>query len=253
MDFVIIGAAILFALIGLIRGGAKMFFGLFMLLIIMVASAFISAAICPLVLRSEKDGKVEYTALATPLMDPIGNAIPSDMFGDLLDTEIVKGEDGKLYVGEMALEEEALAEKVPYVGSAISPVLLGATHEGETLRTIIAYKATEYIYETALWVILVIILAIIRNIVRKKIYRFLDHHPGPSKVDRLLGVVLNLVILTVILWGAGALIAFFDDGSNWANDADAFLLNGVIAEPFMTNNLFLKLIDVTLPIGGSAA
>ncbi|MBO4473177.1 MAG: hypothetical protein J5765_05145, partial [Clostridia bacterium] len=71
MDFVLIGAAVLFALIGLIRGGAKMFFGLFMLLIIMVGAAFASSAICPLFLKKETETSVEYTSAANLLMDPI--------------------------------------------------------------------------------------------------------------------------------------------------------------------------------------
>ena len=251
MDFVIIGAAILFALIGLIRGGAKMFFGLFMLLIIMFASAFISSAICPLILKSEKDGVIEYTSPATALMGPIGDLLPSDILGEALDSEIVKGEDGTFYVGEVKLAD-AISEQIPYVGSSISPVVVGAAYEGATLRTLVSYKLTEYVYEIALWVLLVVILAIVRNILRKKLYRFLDKHSVPSKVDRAIGVVLNLVIITIILWGVGALIANFDNGSNWAHETDSFLTNGVIAEPFMQNNPLLKLMDITLPVEGGA-
>lgn len=253
MDFVIIGAAVLFALIGLIKGGAKMFFGLFMLLIIMVGSSFISAAVCPLFLKSEKEDAVSYTSAATLLMNPIAGAFPSDGdFGALLDTAVTKGTDGALYVGEVALKD-AVTEKVPYVGSFVASFVEAAAHPGETLRTTFAFKATEYIYETVLWIILVIVLAIIRNILRKKLYRYLDKHSGPSKVDRLIGVVLSLAILLVILWGAGAIIARFDDGSNWANSADAFLTNGMIAEPLMTNNPLLKLIHVTLPVAEGTA
>lgn len=248
MDFVIIGATVLFALIGLIKGGAKMFFGLFMLLIIMVGSSFIASAVCPLFLRSEKDGVVSYTGAAKVLMDPLGGALPSD--GDLgvfLDTEVTKQADGELYVGEVKLKD-AVTEKVPYVGSFVASFVEKAAHPGETLRTTFSYKITEYIYETVLWLILVIGLAIVRNIYRKKLFVYLDKHPGPSKVDRAIGLVINLVLLLVILWGVGALIAHFDDGTNWANSADAFLINGVIAKPLMANNPLLKLMNVTLPV-----
>ncbi len=248
MDFVIIGAAVLFALIGLIKGGAKMFFGLFMLLIIMIGSAFISAAVCPLFLRSEKDGAVSYTGAATVLMDPLGGALPSDGdIGVFLDTEVTRKADGELYVGEVKLKD-AVTEKVPYVGSFVASFVESAAYPGETLRTTFAYKITEYIYETVLWLILVIGLAIVRNIYRKKLFVYLDKHPGPSKVDRAIGLVINLVLLLVILWGVGALIAHYDDGTNWANSADAFLINGVIAKPLMANNPLLKLMNVTLPV-----
>ena len=126
-------------------------------------------------------------------------------------------------------------------------------HDGETLRTTFSYKLAEYAYETVVWILLVIILAIVRNIVRKKIYRWLDKHPGPSKVDRLIGVVLTLAILLVILWGAGAIIARFDDGSNWANSANTFLTNGMIAGPLMSNNPLLKLMGITIPATGGGA
>ncbi len=249
MDFVIIGAVILFAIIGLVKGGAKMFFGIFMLLIIMVGSAFISSALCPLFLKSEKeDGSVSYTGMATALMEPLGGALPSDGdFGKILDVEVTRGPDGELYIEGVKLYD-AVSEQVPYVGSGIAPVVTAAAHPGETLRTTASYLLTLYIYETALWVILVIILAIIRNIIRKKIYVYLDSHSGPSKIDRVIGLVLNLAILLVLLWGVGAVIAHFDDGANWANSADSFMLKGMIAKPLMTFNPFLKLIGITLPV-----
>ena len=243
MDFVIIGMAVLLALIGLFRGGAKMFFGLFMLIIIMVGAAFISSAICPLFLKSEQDdGSVNYTGAATVLMEPLGGVLPSDGdFGALLDKEVTRGPDGELYIEGENLAD-VISENVPYVGSGVAPFVVAASHAGETLRTSISYLLTQYIYETVLWVILVIILAIIRNILRKKLYVYLDAHPGPSKIDRVIGLVLNLAILLVLLWGVGVLMAHFDDGANWANSANTFMTSGTIAEPLMTFNPFLKLI-----------
>ena len=248
MDFVIIGVTVLFALIGLVKGGAKMFFGLFLLLVIMVGSAFISAAVCPKFLRTENDGAVEYTKAATVLMDPVSGWLPSGGdVGEMLDGVVTKDADGVLYVNDVNLKE-AITEKVPYVGSFVASLVVKVASPGETLRTTVAYKATEYAYETVLWVLLVIIFAIIRNIIRKKIYVYLDKHPVSSKIDRLIGLVMNLAILLALLWGVGALIAHFDDGANWANTADNFMINGMIAEPLMTNNPFLKLMNITLPI-----
>ena len=242
MDFVIIGAVVLFAIIGLVKGGAKMFLGLFMLLIIMVASAFLSSLICPLFLKSEKDDTVTYTSAATVLMDPMAGLLPSDgEFGEILDVEIRKGADGVLYLEDVALED-AVTEKVPYVGSTVAPFVVKAAHPGETLRTILSYKMASYVYEIGVWVILVIILAIIRNILRKKLFVYLDNNPGPSKIDRAIGLVLNLAILLVLLWGVGVLLAHFDSGDNWANSAYTFMTDGVIAKPFMTFNPFLKLL-----------
>ena len=247
MDFIIIGAAVLLALIGLIRGGAKMFFGIFMLLIIMVVSAFISAAICPLFLKSEKaDGSIEYTSAATLIMDPVKDMISVD--GDILDIEVEKKGD-TLYLGDVPLDE-AVGEGVPVVGPYLAVVVNTFANPGETLRITLAYKIAEYAYELVLWIILVIILAIIRNIFRKKIYRYLDHHPGPSKIDHLLGVVLNLVILLVLFWGVGTLVAYFDSGDNLLTDANAFLTQGVIAQPFMEANPLLKLLGSS---GGATA
>lgn len=253
MDFVLIGAAVLFALIGLIKGGAKMFFGLFMLLIIMVGAAFASSAICPLFLKKETETSVEYTSAATVLMDPIAGLFPSDgEFGELLDTPVVLAEDGTPYVGEVSLTE-VVTEKVPYVGSFVASFIANAAHNGEALRTTFAFKLTEYAYEIVLWIILVIILAIIRNIIRKKIYRFLDKHSAPSKIDRVIGLVLNLAILLALVWGAGALVAHFDDGSNWAYTANSFMTEGMLAGPLMSFNPFLKLMGVTLPVAGGGS
>ena len=251
MDFVLIGAVVLFALAGLVKGGAKMFFGLFMLLIIMVGAAFISSAICPLFLKNEKKDSVTYTKAATVLMDPIAGAFPKGGdFGTLLDTAVTADENGTLYIGEQTLKD-AVTKKVPYVGSFVASFIDSAAHKGEPLRTTFAYKLAEYAYETALWIILVIVLAIIRNVFRKKLYRYLDRHPGPSKIDRLIGLVFTLAILLVLVWGVGAILARFDDGANWAHSANVFLTDGMLAKPLMTNNPLLKLIGVsTVPVTG---
>ena len=144
-----------------------------------------------------------------------------------------------------------MTKKVPYVGSFVASFVGSAAHEGEPLRTTFAYKLAEYAYETALWIILVIVLAIIRNVFRKKIYRYLDRHPGPSKIDRLIGLVFTLAILLVLVWGVGAILARFDDGANWAHSANVFLTDGMLAKPLMTNNPLLKLIGVsTVPVTG---
>ena len=181
-------------------------------------------------------------------MDPVSGWLPSGGdIGEMLDGVVTKDADGVLYVNDVNLKE-AITEKIPYVGSFVASLVVKVASPGETLRTTFAYKITEYVYETVLWVLLVIILAIIRNIIRKKIYIYLDKHPFSSKVDRLLGLVMNLAILLALLWGVGALIAHFDDGANWANTADNFMINGTIAGPLMTNNPFLKLMHITLPI-----
>ena len=249
MDFVIIGLCVVFAVIGLIKGGAKLFFGLFMILVIAVGAAFISAAVCPLFLKSEKDGAVTFYAPATVLMKPIGNALPkSGDFGTLLDTPVTKGEDGALYVGDKALKE-IVSDRVPYVGSFVAPLVEKATVPSDSLRESLSFTIVKYIYEVVLWLILGIALLIVRNIVRKKIYRFLDHNSGPSKIDRVLGLVMMLVFLLAVFWGAGLAIAHFDDGAgNWANTADTFILKGVISKPLFTYNPLLKIIKVTLPV-----
>ena len=251
MDFVLIGAAVLFAVIGLVKGGAKLFFGLFMLLVIMVGAAFISSAVCPLFLQSKSGDQLKPTAAATVLMKPIGSALPKDgTFGEFLDTAVTKGEDGSLYVGEKTVKD-VLSEKIPYVGSFVAPFLEKTIAPSDSLRDALSFTAAKYIYEFALWIVLVIILAILRNIFRKKIYRFLDKNSGPSKIDRIVGLVLCLAFLLAVLWGAGLVIAHFDDGANWAHTADTFLLNGVISKPLFTANPLLKLIKVTLPVAAA--
>ena len=247
MDYVLIGGVLLFGLIGLWKGGAKIFLGFFMLLVIMVGSAFISSALCPLFLQKKTDSGIEYTAPAKVLMTPLSSALPSDeSYTAIFDTEIVLGEDGVLYVGtdgDVPLES-VVSENVPYVGAYLGPVLNTVATPGTTLRTSIAYTVTRYIYEIVVWVVLVIILAIIRNIIRKKIFRWLDdkRHAVMSKIDRLIGFLVNVVIFVAIAWGVGLLGARFDNGSNWATSLNAFIMNGKIAAPFMQANPFLKLL-----------
>ena len=257
MDFIIIGGALLFAFIGIVKGGAKIFFGLFMLLVIMVGASFISAAVCPLFLQKNTDEGVVYTSAAQTIMSPIANALPSSGdFSTLLDTEIVLGEDNVLYIGEAGdiPMKSAVSENIPVVGQYLASFLEKTAIPGTTLRTSVSYNIARYICEIILWVILVIALAIVRNIIRKKVFVFLDDkkHATFSKIDRVLGAVITLVIFVALLWGAGAVIARFDDGSNWAYKADSFLLNGVIAKPFMQANPLLKILNVTLPVAESA-
>ena len=59
-------------------------------------------------------------------------------------------------------------------------------------------------------------------------------------------IAIIAIILLVILWGVGAIIARLDDGSNWASSANAFMTEGAIANPLMTNNPLLKIMGITL-------
>ena len=253
MDYVLIGGVVLFGLIGIWKGGAKIFFGFFMLLVIMVGSAFISAAVCPLFLQKTTDEGVVYTAPAQALMSPIGGALPSsEGFSDLLDTEIVLDESGVPYIGEVREEtnlKAVVSANIPVVGPYLASFLETAAAPGVTLRTSVSYVIARSVYEVGVWVILVIILAIIRNIIRKKIFRWLDDksHSTMSKIDRLIGFAVNVVIFVALVWGFGAVVARFDDGANWATSINTFLLNGSIAGPFMQANPILKLLGITLP------
>ena len=251
MDIVIIVAILLFALIGMLRGGARMFFGFFLLLIIMLCSSFISVWICPHLLRTETDDGVSYNVVARALMTPIESVLPSGGgFGELLDEEVTKGDDGKYYIGEATLDEamtEAIA--IPYVGGLIASFAETAAHNGESLRTSIAFLFVDYTLEVIVWVNLVIMLAIIRNIFRKKLYIYLDKNFTPNMVDRGIGTAFSLVILLVLLWGIGAWFAHFDNGSNWANGVDTYLTTkGPLCSFIMVHNPFLKLMHVTIPI-----
>jgi len=252
MDLVLIGGILLFGLIGLWKGGAKIFFGFFMLLVIMVGAAFISAAICPLFLQKTTDEGIEYTAPAQAIMSPIGSALPSDEdFAVLLDTEIVLGEDDVLYVGEdgdIPLVD-AVSENIPYVGPYLASFLSMTAEPGATLRNSISYTAARFVYEIIVWVLLVIILAIIRNIIRKKIFRWLDDksHSAMSKIDRVIGLIINIAIFAALIWGLGLVVTRFDDGANWASSLNSLFLEGQIAGPFMQANPFLKILGLTIP------
>ena len=247
MDYIIIGAAVLFALIGIWKGGAKLFFGLFMLIIIMVGSAFLSSMIAPKILTKETDAGVEFTSPATVLMPPLGGLLPTDGdFGAILNETVHEDENGNLYIVDTDHTiDSVFSAGMPEIWTYVGPIVKSAIIPGITLRESLAYTMTRYIYEIGIWVILVIILAIIRNIIRKKIFLWLDmkEHSTMSKIDRLVGLALNLAILLALFWGSGALVARFDNGANWAHTANSFMTTGTVAEPFMTNNPILKLID----------
>jgi len=256
MDFIIIGGLILFALFGLLKGGAKILLGIFTLVLIMIASAFISSALCPVLLQRKTADGIEYTGMAHVIMDPIGNALPSgDGFSSMLDAKIVLGPDEVLYVGEECdvTLKDAISKNIPVVGQYIASFAEKMASPGTSLRNSISYTVARFLYEIVIWVVLVIVLAIVRNILRKKIFRWLDDkkHATMSKVDRVIGLVINVLIFLVIIWGIGALVARFDDGSNWANSIDAFFLNGPISKAFMSGNPFLKMMHITLPVGES--
>ncbi|MBQ9370152.1 MAG: hypothetical protein IJU10_03655 [Clostridia bacterium] len=257
MDFVLIGGIVLFGIIGLWKGGAKIFFGLFMLLIIMVGAAFISASVTPLFLsKTNADGSIEYTSAAQAIMTPVGEALPSnEMFSAVLDTDIVLGEDGVLYVGEDSdiPLNGAVSENIPVVGPYLASFLEATAVPGTTLRNSISYTVARFAFEIVIWVILVIILAIIRNIIRKKIFRWLDDksHSAMSKIDRVIGLAVSIAIFVAILWGFGGIVARFDNGSNWANTIDNMFLEGKLAKPFMCANPLLKLLGLTLPVSGN--
>jgi len=256
MDYVLIGGALLFAIIGIWKGGAKIFFGFFMLLIIMVGAAFISASVTPLFLTKNTAEGVEYTAPAQAIMSPVGGMLPSgEEYEALLDTNIVLGEDGVLYVGADAdvPVKNVVSENVPVVGPYLASFIEMSAEPGTTLRTSISYTAARFAYEIVIWVVVVIILAIIRNVIRKKIFHWLDdkNHATMSKIDRIIGLFVNVAIFVALMWGFGAVVARFDDGSNWAYSLDNMFFAGMISKPFMTMNPLLKLLGIALPASGT--
>lgn len=248
MDIVIIAVAALFSLIGIIKGCAKIAFGIFALLIIAVGCGFAAYYISPMMLSTEEAGVRQYNSTSEKFMDKIGGMLPSDgEFGTALDTTVTFT-DGVAYIGEVKLTD-AISEKIPQVGSFVASLSKYVVQDGETLRVSVSFLIVEIALGVIIWLVLFIILVIIRNVIRKKIFAWLDKSSAPSKIDRLLGFILSAAIALALIWGSGGVTAKFDDGDgNWANKADTFMCEGKIASPLMENNPLLKILGIELPI-----
>ncbi len=173
--------------------------------------------------------------------------MPSDgELGTVLDTAVTFT-DGVAYIGDINLTE-AVSDKIPYVGSFVASLAENVVQDGETLRVSVSFLIVKIALGAIIWLVLFIILIIIRNVIRKKVFNWLDRSSGPSKLDRLLGFIISAAIALALIWGAGAVTARFDDGDgNWANKADTFMYEGTIASPLMENNPILKLLGIELP------
>ena len=95
--------------------------------------------------------------------------------------------------------------------------------------------------------VLVIILAIIRNIFRKKLYVYLDSHPGPSKIDRVIGKtrVISPGSLGQPRDGKGYGSVIFDLDQNAYEFIDAHVPSVILKQEISKNDPDLpKLFDV---------
>lgn len=250
MDIIVIVFIALLGIIGLIKGGAKMFFGLFMLIVIAVGAAFAASAISPYILTKGKGVGRTYTSAATILMNPIGKALPSGgKMGECFDQTMTVTENGEVTLSGGSTLKEGMAGSIPYAGDIAASFVQPNAFDGSTVRNCIAYTITRYVYEAVIWLVLFIILIIIRNLIRRKIYAWLDNNSTPSAIDHFLGLIATIAFALVLLWGVLAILARLDNGGNWATKATEFMMNGKISNFVVYKiNPFLKLMKLKLPV-----
>lgn len=239
IDYVLIAILFIGIIIGLRKGIAGIFFGFFGFLIIGVALGIIVNLTAPYIVYTDKDTGA-LSSIGDSVYQPIFGMFPSDgAAGDMLQSPIIVEEDGTLRlqltinidgapVENPTLEqiiqnsvsfipENVLTPSLPYVTAVIKPFV----RNGQTLAQALAERLTIYAIGTVMWFVGSIVLTIIKNIIRRRVYKWLDSHSTASKLDRVAGMAIVSLIIVCIVWSAGLFLKIQEDaGKDWAISAN---------------------------------
>ena len=88
-------------------------------------------------------------------------------------------------------------------------------------------------------------MTIIKNIIRRRVYKWLDNHHTASKLDRVGGMAFVTILIVCIIWGAGFLIKVQSEGGqDWAISANDYVNNNSLVLKELNNtNLFVMIMD----------
>ncbi len=205
--------ALLLLLIGLRKGLAGVCFGFMGTLVCLAIAVAAGYFVSPYAVYSQDTGEMQsYLSFVSEPLDSTFNG----MLGGAFDIEVISTDGGSVTVTydgsstdiETAVKAKAgegsiLATVFPYVGSFLCTILASNARVGATLGTGLAGFVVRIIVTAVIALVLFIILFIIKRVIRRKLFTWLDSNSTPSKIDRLVGAALLLVVLLAAVWTAG--------------------------------------------------
>lgn len=258
VDIVLLVILLLAIIIGLKKGAAGIFFGFFGFLIIGVILGFVVNLTAPYIVFTDKEADIKST-IGEAIYEPVYNMFPSDgMAGDLFHSPIIIDGDTirletTIVINEQNIENPSLEQILSSTESVIPEqafsVVTGflklLVKDGQTLAQTLSNMLTIYAVGTVMWIVFAFILTIIKNLIRRKVYKWLDNHSSASKLDRAVGMAITTVIIICILWGAGLFLKVQEDGGqDWAASANTYINeNTTIVKGLNESNLFIMILD----------
>ncbi len=258
IDIVFLVILLIAVLIGLKKGLAGVFFGFFGFIIIGVALGFVVNLTAPFIVYSDKDTGV-LSNIGETVYSPISELFPSDgAAADLFQSPIIIEDDTirlgiTVTIGDDLVEnptlEQILQANISFIPEQIMPYLTGFiksfARDNQTLASALGEKLTIYIVGSAMWFIGAIVLTIIKNLIRRRVYKWLDNNKTASKLDRVGGMAFVTVLIICIIWGAGLFLKVQSDGGqDWAVSANSYVSdNSLLIKELNNSNLFIMIMD----------
>ncbi|NCA67254.1 MAG: hypothetical protein EOM87_04225 [Clostridia bacterium] len=257
-DIVLIVILLIAIIIGLKKGTAGIFFGFFGFIIIGVILGIVVNLAAPSIVFTDKSAGI-HSSIGEKIYDPIYSRFPTDgAIGDLFHSNIIKDGDTlrldtTLVVGENTIVNPTLEEIlsssesfIPAQATSVAVTIISMfSKEGQTLAMTLSNAFTIYAVGTIMWIIAAFVLTIIKNIIRRQVYKWLDSHSTASKIDRAVGMAIATIIIVCIVWGAGLFIKIqADAGEDWAVSATDYVNdNTLVLEKLNQANLLIMIVD----------
>ncbi len=270
-DIILIAIAVLALVVGLLKGGAGIFFGFIGTLIVAVVAAVGAVFIVPQVAYTNAD--VGFTDVAEEnygcsdlfymLYEPISSSFVSS--DDTLYNATFTANEGMVYgpFGEEGEEveitlEEVITLAIPIDGAeeALSGVctfiagfISSGANEGVTVGQAIANLITKLAFGGIIWFIVFLVLFIIKRILRRVLFKALDTHPVASKIDRAIGAILLVAVVIVIAWIGVSYLESNKDAFSLSAELEELSSSNFTYKLFAEHNMFgTPQVDVDPPV-----
>jgi len=252
LDIVIIVLAILSIIIGLYKGLAGAVFGFLGTLICLALGLVAGYFLSPFAVFNQDRTAINsesslVTAIYTPISDSVSGLSP------VFSAEIISTENGVTisYEGNTMSLAEALESAggdnailsavMKYTGSILPTIVASNAVLGMTVGQVMGIFVTRLAFTGIIGLSIFIVLFIVKRIIRRSLFKWLDAHSTPSKVDRALGAVFLVVLLLAIIWTAGYFM--FGKGGE-GNSITAYVESSPITYKLMTTaNPILLIIN----------
>lgn len=267
MDYIIIGLAVLFLIIGVLLGMRRMLFGIVSAILAIVLAAVVMSPLANAVINgTEWDDKLT-TSFAKSFSESMPNGNQVLVYADSDGDPQTKDElgfftsDGAWHPFAESLEGNALSGVHSMVENSIRRIYPPeeAQENPKTYILLMSENLTRLIFHAVAFFILWIVFGVLFWGIGKLIKHFVNGTYAGKLVDKVLGAVAGLAVITVIVMFVFAvfdILAGVPQVASFTASITDMIENSTIASLIAKNNFIAQLMNVpkiVASLGGAAA